>query len=283
MNLRLSPVSGAMLALLAGFWLGCAAPAARAQVDSLPPLPAQTPAPPAPATPPQAPKPVPDRPELKLPAAIGGMIGVAGMFADADYSNTRTATNEFGDRDAEPRFSFLANFRYAVTPWLRWQISPGFFWVGYDHASPLPFQDLNNPTDTTKEKVITLVLPVSFQLQYMQRRGPWLYHVGAGPGVYRIWVENRRKVIKDPLTKVNHKGFYPGVSGQIGVERFLKALPATAIEVSLGAHWAFADRPEQFPNGFNSALLGVDLRVGANYHFDVGRFEKKKAAAPAVK
>ena len=73
------------------------------------------------------------------------------------------------------------------------------------------------------------------------------------------------------------------MSGQFGVERFLKALPATTIEVSMAGHWAFADRPEQFPNGFNSALLGVEFRVGANYHFDVGRFEKKKATAPAVK
>ena len=91
-----------------------------------------------------------------------------------------------------------------------------------------------------------------------------------------MWVENHRKVIKDPVTKVNHKGFYPGVSGQIGVERFLKAQPSTAIEISIASHWAFADRPEQFPSGFNSALLGVEFRVGANYYFDTARFAKKK-------
>jgi hypothetical protein len=218
-------------------------------------------------------------PKAKLdhpPASIGGMVGGAGMFADGDYSNTRTPTGEYGDRDAAARFAFAANFRYSFNHWLRWQVSPGFFWVGYDHTSPLPFQDVNNPDDTTKEKVLTLVLPVSAQLQWTPRRGPWIYHVGAGPGVYRVWVENRRKVIKDPVTKVNHKGFYPGVSGQIGVERFLKASTSTALELSVAGHWAFADRPEQFPSGFNSALLGVEIRVGANYHFDPARFGKKK-------
>jgi hypothetical protein len=100
-----------------------------------------------------------------------------------------------------------------------------------------------------------------------------------------VWVENRRKVLKDPLTKVNHRGFYPGVSGQIGVERYLKAQPTTAIEFSVAGHWAFADRPEQFPSGFNSALLGVEIRVGANYYFDPARFAKKKTEAtpPAAK
>jgi hypothetical protein len=105
--------------------------------------------------------------------------------------------------------------------------------------------------------------------------------------VYRVWVENRRKVMKDPITKVNHKGFYPGVSGQIGVERFLKAQPSTAIEVSIASHWAFATRPEQFPSGFNSSLLGVEFRVGANYYFDTARFEKKRktesGSAPGLK
>ena len=59
--------------------------------------------------------------------------------------------------------------------------------------------EANFPADVTKENMLTLVLPVSAQLQYTQKRGAWLYHLGAGPGLYRVWVENRRKVLKDPL------------------------------------------------------------------------------------
>lgn len=204
-------------------------------------------------------------------AAIGGLIGGSKLFADTDYS-----------KDAEPRFAFSGNFRYVVNSWLRWQVSPGFFWAGYDHKSPLPFQDPNDPDDKTKEYVLTLVLPVSAQIQATHWSGPWLCHAGVGPGVYRVWVENRRKVLKDPVTKRLHKGFYPGLSGQFGLERFFKAMPSTAIEFSAAGHWAFADRLEQFPSGFNSAVLGVEFRVGANYYFDLKRSEKKRPESTSV-
>ena len=245
MNLRAGPVSGAVIALLAGCSLCHAA------------------------------EPTRDR----LRAALGGMIGGSQIVADTDYSNRREPTGEYGALDSSPRFAFSSHFRYAFNSWLRGQVGPGFFWSGYQHSSPLPFTDPNFPNDTTKEKVITLVLPISAQLQFTHHRGPWIYHVGGGPGVYRVWVENRRKVLKDNFTKRLHRGTYPGVSGQFGVERFLTALPSVAMEVSAAGHWAFADRPEQFPLGFNSAVLGVELRVGASYYFDMARFQSRKTEA----
>lgn len=251
MNLRVGPVCGAWLALLTGFSLCHAAE--------------------------------PSKERLK--AGIGGVVGGSQIFADGDYSSRRTGSGDFGSGDSSPRFCFGAHFRYAVSSWLRWQVSPGFFWSGYDHTSPLPFTDPNFPGDTTKEKLLTLVMPISAQLQVTQHRGPWIYHAGGGPGVYRVWIENRRKVLKDNFTKRQHRGFYPGASGQIGVERFLTSLTSTAIEVSLAGHWAFADRPDQFPLGFNSSVLGVEVRVGASYYFDMARFQKKKSEArtPAAK
>ena len=240
MRFRVSAVSGALLALLAGSSACLAADTGYA----------------------------PRR------GAIGGMMGFSQVVADADYS-----------KDALPRMAFAANLRYVVNPWLRWQVSPGFLWAGYDHTSPMPFEDPNYPDDATKEEVLTLMLPVSAQVQVTQQRGRWLYHVGAGPGVYRVWVENRRKVLKDPYTKMLHRGFYPGVSGQLGAERFLTTLQSTAIEASAAGHWAFADRPEQFPSGFNSAILGIELRIGVNYYFNVGGPPKPKSgsAAPPAK
>jgi hypothetical protein len=277
MNLRLGAVSGACIALLAGFSPCLAAkPSHKGSPAAADSTKKGSHAAKEPAH--------KESPANTRPAGIGGLVGGAQLFADTDYSNRRTPSGEYGSRDSKPRFAFAANFRYAMTPWLRWQVSPGFFWAAYDQDSPLPFQDPNHPEETTKENVLTMILPVSAQLQWTPTRGPWHYHVGAGPGVYRVWVENHRKVIKDPVTKVNHKGFYPGVSGQIGVERFLKAQPSTSMEFSIASHWAFADRPEQFPSGFNSAVLGVEVRVGANYYFDTRRFERKRTeAAPAAK
>jgi hypothetical protein len=285
MNLRLAAVGGACCALLAGFSPCLAAKAAHGKKSHAPADSTHASAAAADSTrKAHAHKGTPPG-EPQRRASLGGLIGASQMYADADYSSRRTATGEFDGRDAQIRFAFAANFRYQLNSWLRWQVSPGFFWVGYAHDSPLPFQDPNFPEDKTKEHVLTLVLPVSFQLQWTPTRGPWHYHVGAGPGVYRVWVENRRKVIKDPYTFVDHKGFYPGVSGQIGVERFLTAMPSTSIEVSAAAHWAFAERDDQFPSGYNSALLGVELRAGANYYFDPALFGKKKTGTtpPAAK
>ena len=67
-------------------------------------------------------------------------------------------------------------------------------------------------------------------------------------------------------------------SAQIGVERFLKSLPTTSIEVSWDFHWANATRDDQFPSGYNSTVFASGIRVGGNYYFDPGADEKKKPA-----
>jgi hypothetical protein len=77
---------------------------------------------------------------------------------------------------------------------------------------------------------------------------------------------------------VLHRGLYLGASGQIGVERFLKSLPTTSIEVSWDFHWADATRDDQFPSGYNSTVIASGFRVGGNYYFDPGADEKNKPA-----
>jgi hypothetical protein len=210
----------------------------------------------------------PARPRVKGIGSMGGSLGVSAFIADADYSSRRNADGTFGDTDVRERFSFAATFRYGMTSSLRWQISPGYTWTGYTEDSPIPFTDPNFPADATKEKMLTQVLPVTAQLQWVVQRGGWLYHIGSGPGVYRVWVQNRRKVLKDPVSKKLHRGFYPGASGELGASRALKGLPGTELEFSLGGHWIFAERDEQFPSGFNSFLSFLDARVGLHYTFD---------------
>jgi hypothetical protein len=93
-------------------------------------------------------------------------------------------------------------------------------------------------------------------------------------------VQNHRKPLKDPETLRLHRGVYWGMSGQIGTERFLTALPNTSIEVSAAGHWVFCERDDQFKHGFNSFLANVDLKVGANYYFDLGRDEELTQLPP---
>jgi len=87
-------------------------------------------------------------------------------------------------------------------------------------------------------------------------------------------------VLQDPLSKNRHRGLYPGVTAELGAERFLRGLTTTSVEGVIGGHLIFAERDDQFPLGFNSNLLPVDLRLCVNYYFDMTR--RKKSIEPGV-
>ncbi len=196
--------------------------------------------------------------------SVGGAIGASYFSADADYS-----------AGAQPRFAFFGSFRYAFTPWLRAQFTPGFTWSAYDHDEPIPFRDLNFPADSNKADVLTLVAPATLQLQYMVTRGLWLYHLGLGGGGYRVWVENRRKVLEDPTTFRLHRGIYPGLAAEVGASHFFKEHPSVAVEWTVGSDWIFAQRDEQFPSGFNSFIFLNHVRFGVSYFFSLKRAAPK--------
>ena len=89
-------------------------------------------------------------------------------------------------------------------------------------------------------------------------------------------VENRHNVLIDPVTLVRHIGLYPGVTGEVGVERFLSSMSSTSVEACVATHWVFAQKDEDFPSGYNSLLAATEIRIGANYYFDMSRLAKKK-------
>src|SRR6185369_4834441 len=223
----------------------------------------------APASPPPAPSPThppspPSSPRISGRGGVGGLIGGSKFYAADEYSQGALA-----------RFDFSGQFRYFFTPHLRFQASPGFTWSAYSKKEPPPFTDSAFPADATKEHYLALLVPITAQLQMVWGKSAWLYHLGAGPGIYRLWIENHRKVLVDPVTLRLHRGPYLGVAAEVGVERFLKALPNTSLEVSAIHHYVLAKRDEQFPTGWNSAVGVLGLRVGTNYYFDVNRPKKR--------
>ena len=121
-------------------------------------------------------------------------------------------------------------------------------------------------------------MPANVQIQLLQPGKTWVWHEGVGGGLYRVWVEQGRHVVKDPITKRLHSGFYPGFTAELGVERFLKVMPSVSLEWSAASHLVFAERDEQFPSGFNSNLWTVEARFGANYWFNP--MAPKKAGTP---
>jgi hypothetical protein len=203
--------------------------------------------------------------------SLGGMMGGSYFYAADDYA-----------AGAQPRMAFSAAFRYTMSSWLRWQVSPGFAWAAYTNTEPVPFPDPAYPTETTKDRHLSLVLPMSAQLQLMSARGRWLHHLGFGPGLYRVWVENHRKVIKDPVTYRVHRGLYPGATVELGTERYLANLPSVSVEAAATSHYVLATKDEDFPSGYNSALGLFEVRVGANYHFDLKAKPKKASADPSA-
>jgi hypothetical protein len=219
-------------------------------------------------TPPPAPAPA-AKPAVVMGAvprtgSIGGMFGASAFYASGDYV-----------KGAQPRMAFNASFRYTVTPWLRWQFSPGFAWAAYSHDEPAPFIDPAYPDQKDKEDHLTLVLPVTFQLHLLKPSGQWLYHVGGGPGLYRVWLENHRKVVKDPVTLEIHRQVYPGFSVEVGAAKYLKSLPAVSVEGAVTSHYVFSEDKKMFPSGYNTAVGVVEVRVGANYHFSLVAKPKK--------
>jgi hypothetical protein len=201
--------------------------------------------------------------------AIGGQLGGSKFWADGDYSE-----------GSKPRLAFSGHFRYVINNRFRWQVSPGFTWSGYSGTVAMPVPDGHFPGDVAKRTNLTLLLPMTFEMQYMLHRGKWHYHLGAGPGVYRVWVENRRIVLIDPVSFVKHRKLHAGFTAEIGVERFLKALPSTSVEATIANHWVFAKDDQAYPTGYNDMLAAAELRIGANYYFDMGRLRKKPDQLP---
>ena len=225
------------------------------------------------------------------PGVGPGKGGIGAQIGGSTFAFDRWLGSEwFRDYSsgASPRLSFDSHWRYQFSKRWRGQLATGFVWTGYSSqhdvnavpAYPPPFQDPNFPNDPGKTDYITLMLPVSLQLQYVGRHGSWAYHLGGGPGAYRVWVENRRKVLKDPVSLKLHRGLYPGYSTEIGFEHWLKGIPEVSLEAAIATHLAMTQRPQQFVSGFNSNVMAMEFRFGGNYYFTPG---PRKASAPAPK
>ncbi len=222
------------------------------------------------------------------PAYKAGKAGVGCQMGGSYFGFDRAFGSQwFGDYSdgAMPRFSFAAQFRYVQSPHLRWQVSPGFTWTAYKTGTPIPFTDLRNPTDNSKDQMLTLLVPISAQAQYVVKRGQWLYHAGLGPGLYRVMVENHRKVLQDPnpASLRLHRGLYWGGTFELGAERFLRAITTTSIEFSWTNHLVLTQRNDQFPSGFDSNLMAMEWRVGVNYYFDPLKQKTPAVGIPGVK
>jgi hypothetical protein len=217
-----------------------------------------------------------------------GKGGVGGLLGGSYYRMDRTLGSAwFGDysEGAQARLAFTGQFRYVVRPHWRWQIGPGLTWSAYRDVT-MPFPDLRFPDDTHKSQVLTVAVPVTAQLQYTLHRGWWLYHGGGGVGLYRVWVENHRQVLRDPRSLEVHRGVHPGIVAQLGAERFVSGITDMSVEFAFASHLVFAQNHDNFPSGFDSNLMINTLQIGVNYYFDLVRPKsgtRPPAGVPEIK
>lgn len=198
-------------------------------------------------------------------AGIGGWLGGSWIWAQDDYAE-----------GALPRFNFVGSFRYQMKEKWRLQISPGFTWNAYTKHSDPPFFDPAKPGDFTKQHYLTLITPMSVQIQWTGHGTKWFPHVGIGPGLYRVQVEHDRDDLLDPITFKVHRGVYLGATLEAGYETYIKSMPNVSVELNLVNHFIAAKRDDQFPAGWNSGIANVAANVGINYYFDLARMKKKE-------
>ena len=203
-------------------------------------------------------------------AGIGGQIGSSFIFAGGDYAD-----------GAQPRLSFAGHFRYQADAHWGWQFSPQFTWNGYVSHANAPFEAQNSvPGNRTKQKYLTQIAGLGSQLQYFGGSGDTRWHVGFGPGVYRVVVQNNRKVVMDPVTTELHKSAHLGLGAEFGIERLTKRLANTSLEATVALQTVFAGDDTKYASGWNGTPMLVEIRIGAQHYYD---FRRSKPAAKGAK
>lgn len=207
--------------------------------------------------------------------AIGFQVGLSRFAAGGDYS-----------KGASPRLSISGSYRYVASPAWGWQVSPYFTWTGYVSTTHMPFDlttDVHGRPFYTSDgsHYLTQMVGADGQLLRFKAKGANVWHVGFGPGIYRVVVQRDRDVVKDTVSTKLHQGTYLGLTAEVGVEHFLGALKSTSLEYTLGWHMAYAKRDDQFPTGFNAHPQVFEARFGAHYYFDL--VPKKKDTLPVRK
>lgn len=210
-------------------------------------------------------------------ATKGALPGRGGIGAQVGSSYI-VSGGEYAD-GSQPRLSFVGHFRYVINRHWGWQISPSFTWNGYVSHANAPFVDPNFPTEgVSKQFYLTQLIGVGSQLQWSGGSGRTRWHLGAGPAIYRVVIQNHRKVVEDPVSRELHSATHLGATAEFGYERFSKQLPNTSLEGTIAMHTAFAKSDDKWLSGWNDSPVLAEVRFGGNYYYDFRRAKTAKGA-----
>ncbi len=182
--------------------------------------------------------------ELQGKGSIGGSGGLVLITGDEDLS-----------RSAQPRLLGHMDMRYVIRPNFAVHGTFGRGWNSYSGRG-----------DT-----LTIIEPVTVGLEYRQVFERWpryLPHVGAGIGVYSIYVREQLKVTQDPATLEARHMVDFGLNVTAGLEYFMTR--SITVNYDFVWHKIFSENLEDFPSGFGENDSYVQLVVGVSYYFSLG-------------
>jgi len=172
--------------------------------------------------------------------ASGGLVLITG---DKDLS-----------RKAQPRLLGHFDLRYVMHPRLAVHGTFGRGWNSYSGRA-----------DT-----LTIIEPITFGLEYrhvMDQRPRYLPHVGAGVGVYSMWVRKSLKVTRDPITLENRHTVDWGMNVTGGLEYFMTR--SVTVNYDFVWHKIFSADMKDFPSEFGGDDSFIQFVIGVNYYFSM--------------
>jgi hypothetical protein len=181
---------------------------------------------------------------------------------------TILATGEL-KRGQRPRIIGKLHFQYVMSRDWRLSLRAGFGWLGYDDT-PAPFvlQAEQPAGDPTRTDQLVIFNPFSAVLAYTHKLSDsWQGFVGAGPGMYRVNIQNDHRTIFDPVTHARYRYFSPGASAEGGAEYFLAANRNVSLEGVSSIHYLLRDNKDRFPSGYSGKHMFLDVSIGVNVYF----------------
>ncbi len=210
-------------------------------------------------------------------ASLGASVGMPFLMGDAELKEGQS-----------PRLMGLANFQYVFTPSWRLSTTFGYGWVGYKDGTPSPYPLYDPDTGdsvTVRDDMLTKLVPVNatiIRALTPQGKG-WSPYVGAGAGLTRLEIVNKRLKVKDPATFDPQATWSPNVHALAGVEYVLPS--NTNITFDWNARWTqlMKSNDESFPSGFTGKHSYLNIAFGVNVYFwPIGYKPVETATAPAA-
>ena len=191
--------------------------------------------------------------------SLGGSLGVPTILATGELK-----------RGQRPRIIGKGHFQYVMDNDWRLSFRGGFGWLGYSDKFNAPFllQAAAAGGDSTRGDQLVILNPFTAVLTYTRRMSKsWQAFVGAGPGAYRVNIQNDHRTLFDPVTHSRYRYGSLGASGEGGMEYFLPANRNVSLEGVGTIHYLFKGNKDRFPSGYSGKHMFLDLSLGVNVYF----------------